>query len=63
MNDPLHPIKQKLEEIHEDVKGGNKQLNDRMDREVGERAHGVQRIFQAIVDMEHRIVTWWRGKD
>ena len=64
MSDP--EVHKKLDEIHKDVKdvkGEFKTLHDRADREVGERAHGLQRIFQTIVDMEHRLISWWRGKE
>ena len=63
MDDPLHPIKEKLEAIHEDVKGVGQQLNDRMDREVKERAWSLVGIRQAIHDLEQRLVSWWRGKE
>lgn len=63
MNDPVH---NKLDAIHKDVrdiKGEFQTVHDRMDREVKERSYGIQRIFQTIVEMEHRLVSWWRGKD
>lgn len=58
MDDPVH---QKLDRIEDKVDQANAKIesvHDRMDREVGERAHGLQRIYQAIVDLEHRVITF-----
>ena len=66
MSDPEHPytdtgLHKKLEQIHSDMKGEFKTIHDRSDREVGERAHGLQRIYQAIIDMEQRWRNWWHN--
>ena len=60
-DDPLTPVKQKLDEIHDDVKGGFKTVHDRMDREVNERAWSLVGIRQAIYDLEQRIINWFRS--
>ena len=63
MHKKLDTLLDRQKVIGEDVKGGFKTVHDRADREVGERAHGLQRIFQTIVDMEQRLISWWRGKE
>lgn len=57
-------INKKLDDIHSDVKdikGEFHTMHDRMDREVTERSSMMQRIYQTIVDLETRIIAWWRA--
>jgi hypothetical protein len=61
--EPDHPVRKKLEEIHEDVKDIKdefKTVHDRMDREVTERHWSLIGILQAIKEVEQRVVAWFR---
>ena len=65
--DPLHPITQRLNDIHAEQKAAREEIravgskvddvHARMDVEVEDRANAIQRIFQAVVDFEKRVVS------
>lgn len=59
-DDPLHPVKQKLDEIHEDVKGGFQTVHDRMDRETKDRAWSLERLWQALGSLREDIRSLFR---
>lgn len=61
-DDPLHPVKAKLEEIHQDVRGGFQTVHDRMDREVNERAWSLERLWQGLSSLRADIVSLFRSK-
>ena len=60
MDDPLHPVKEKLDEIHKDVKGGFQTVHDRMDREVTERAWSLERLWQGLGALRNDILSLFR---
>jgi len=53
-------VDKKLEEIHEDVKGGFQAVHTRMDREIQERQWSLVGILQAVRELEERVVGWFR---
>jgi hypothetical protein len=57
MHDPVH---KKLDEIHQDVKGGFHSLHDRMDRENTDRAYGFERIAQMWATVMAKIDSLFR---
>ena len=57
MSEELH---KKLEEVHEDVKGGFRTLHDRMDREVSDRAYGMARIAEMWATVMAKIESLFR---
>jgi len=57
MDDPLH---KKLDEIHQDVKGGFQTVHDRMDREVTDRAYGMARIAEMWATVMAKIESLFR---
>lgn len=65
MDDPLHPVKSKLDEIHQDVKdikGEFQSVHDRMDREVNERAWSLERLWQGLTSIRADILSLFRHK-
>lgn len=57
----------KLDDIQQDVRGGNKQLNNRLDMEGKEAAHGVNQLRLRFAELWHdrseRFKEWWNGKE
>jgi len=52
----------KLDNIHEDVKGGNKAIHDRMDRQYHDDAYGIERLRTALAELRKDLIEWWRKK-
>ncbi len=58
--DPLHPIKEKLDEMHKDMKGAFKTLHDRADREANDRIGMMDRIWMALGSLRQDIASLFR---
>lgn len=58
----LDKIKEKLDVIHGDTKGGFKTLHDRADREIGDRQGILEQIWARIHAVEQAIVSLFRGR-